>query len=67
MMHHAHACAHALRPIAAFARPHRRVFSVRLLHTTAPPQRAIKTAKTEAAGAPNGIGVVKVMGRYAGA
>lgn len=29
-------------------------------------QRAIKTAKTEAAGAPNGIGIVKVMGRYAG-
>jgi len=29
-------------------------------------QRAIKTAKTEAAGAPNGIGIVKLMGRYAG-
>ena len=29
-------------------------------------QRAIKTAKIEAAGAVNGIGLVKVMGRYAG-
>jgi 6-phosphofructokinase 1 len=29
-------------------------------------QRAIRTAKVEAAGAPNGIGIVKVMGRYAG-
>lgn len=29
-------------------------------------QKAIKTAKTEAAGAVNGIGMVKLMGRYAG-
>lgn len=29
-------------------------------------QRAIQSAKTEAAGAPNGLGIVKVMGRYAG-
>jgi len=29
-------------------------------------QRAIQSAKIEAAGAPNGLGIVKVMGRYAG-
>jgi len=29
-------------------------------------QVAIQTAKVEAAGAPNGISVVKLMGRFAG-
>jgi 6-phosphofructokinase 1 len=29
-------------------------------------QHAIRTAKIEAQGAPNGIGLVKLMGRYAG-
>lgn len=44
--------------------PHLRSFGFDTAVTEA--QRAIRTAKVEASGAPNGIGIVKVMGRYAG-